>query len=166
MERTINILWEIMGSPFVTHGVVASIVGAILYTQAQALVKYFQSRKGTLAGEWDQIIEDPKTKQIIKRDRIKCRNIKDKLWGTIERLEPADEHNKRWKFEARKKGNMIFGTFWAADLKNNESYGTIQHHMVNRSRLEGFYVKLEVDIQKGKLVSTLKEIPFRWQRCS
>jgi hypothetical protein len=158
-----HLLWEIVGNP-VLLGIVSSIIGAFLYARAQSLIKYLQSRKGLLAGEWDQIIEDRNTKKIIKRDRVRCRNIGDKLWGTIERREPAEQNIKRWEFEARRRDAMIFGTYWSADLKNNESYGTIQHHVVDNRNLEGFYVKLEVQHQKRKHISKLKEVPFRWQK--
>ena len=142
-------------------GLVVNLIGFLFGFVAKELITYLRYRKRALTGNWEQIIEDG---QSVKRDLVRCRHIGDKLKGTIERLEPEDQNYKRWKFEARKRSSMIFGSFWATDLRNNESYGTIQHYLINNSNLEGFYVKLEVTAQESKLVSTLKETHFRWQR--
>jgi hypothetical protein len=142
-------------------GIVANAVSFLLGFGAQELITFFRYRKRALTGNWEQIIEDGQT---IKRDLVRCRHVGDKLSGTIERLEPADQNYKRWKFEAQQRGSMIFGTFWTTDLRNNESYGTIQHYLITNSRLEGFYVRLEVTTQESKLIGNLKETRFRWHR--
>jgi hypothetical protein len=142
-------------------GIVANIISFLIGFGTKELITFLKYRKRALTGEWEQIIEDGQT---IRRDLVHCRHIGDRLEGTIERLEPADQNYKRWKFEAQKRHSMIFGTFWATDLTNNESYGTIQHYLITNSKLEGFYVKLEVTTEENKVVSNLKETRFRWQR--
>ncbi|HBB97325.1 MAG TPA: hypothetical protein DC054_18255 [Blastocatellia bacterium] len=141
--------------------VVANSISFLFGFGAKELIKYFKYRKRVLTGDWAQIIEDGKTS---KRDLVHCRHTGDKLEGTIERLEPSDENYKSWKFKATQKNSMIFGTFWATDLRNNESYGTIQLVLITHSNLEGFYVRMEVTTEESKLVSNLKETRFRWQR--
>jgi hypothetical protein len=146
----------------IMSSIVASSISFLLGLGAKELITYFKYRKRALTGDWEQIIEEEG--QTTKRDLVHCRHIGDKLEGTIERLEPADQNYKRWKFEAQLRNAMIFGTFWATDPRNHESYGTIQHYLITNSKLEGFYVKIEVTTQDGKVVSNFKETRFRWQR--
>jgi len=146
----------------VIWSIIASLLGALLVLAIQESVKYLKSRKGPLTGDWLQTFTDSQTD---KQDLVHCRHIGDRLEGTIERLKPADQTYKRWRFEARKRNAMIFGTYWAIDRKNNDgSHGTIQHYLITNSRLEGFYVKLQVATQKGRFVSNLKATRFQWVR--
>jgi hypothetical protein len=152
MEITGNVIW----------GIVGSLIGVPLGLLAQEIIAYIKSRKGPLTDEWEQIID---AGGIAKRDRVRCRQIGDRLEGTIERVEPADQKYKMWRFQARIRGAMLFGMFWATDLKKNPgSYGTLQLHMIDYSTLEGFYVKSTTTPEKSKFIGQLKEFHFKWHR--
>lgn len=152
MEITSNVIW----------GIVGSLIGVPLGLLAQELIAHLKSRKGPLTDEWDQIIDEG---GVTKRDRVHCRQIGDRLEGTIERVEPADQKYKTWRFQARIRGSMLFGMFWATDLKKNPgSYGTLQLHMIDYSTLEGFYVKSTTTLNKSRFIGQLKEFHFKWHR--
>jgi hypothetical protein len=141
-----------------------SLLGGVVGFLLKEIIAYVKGRKGPLTGVWEQTISEG---TITKRDYVKCRQIGDNLKGKIERKEPIDQVSKKWKFQAQIRGSMLFGIFWATDLKRNPgSYGTLQLHMMNQSKLEGFYVKTTTTLEGSKIIVQLKKIPFSWQRAA
>lgn len=143
----------------------ASIVGgALLLFIFQEVIAYFRAGRGDLTGAWSQEIP-PQEGEPRKLDVVRCREINGKLAGKIRREEPAQQKVKRWEFEGRRRGSLVFLTYWSTDRdRNPDSYGTIQLNRIGDNHWEGFYVKL---ITKpggnARFTGELKQIQLDWK---
>jgi len=145
-------------------GIGGGIIGVFVGLLAQEAFKYLRSRRGILTGTWSQIIE-PQKGEPFKRDLVRCHHIGSDLRGTIERIEPNDQ--KRWMFQGKRIGNLVFVTFWRSNqLRNPGSYGTIQLNVINENDLRGFYVKLIVTAGQKNFSGELQDFLLQWKRLS
>ncbi len=95
--------------------------------------------------------------QVVKVDRLKIKQYKDVLSGSIERKLPEAEHHRKWKFEGRLRGADFFAIFWSVDT-SVMSYGCWYVHQQSDNVLNGYYLRLA---QQGTSVTT---IPLRLTR--
>jgi len=126
---------------------------------------YMGLLRGPLSGEWEQLIYDEKG-QLVKRDRVKLRHIKDTVMGSIRRewSKKGDETYKRWKFLGRVRHRLLFAIFWTTDERRNpESYGTIQL-LSKGEEMEGFYVRLIIRGEELAIREELRNIKLKWRR--
>ena len=145
-------------------GIAGSIVGAVVAIIIKELVTYIKSRRGKLSGEWYQIIYDEKGEEV-KRDIVTCRHIGNKIEGEIRRIYPLGQSYKRWKFEGQVRERLFFGIFWTTDeIKNPNSYGNLQHNIIDANTMEGFYIKLILTSDGTQITQQLKPTPFNWKR--
>ncbi|OGP66106.1 MAG: hypothetical protein A2169_15890 [Deltaproteobacteria bacterium RBG_13_47_9] len=147
----------------VLWGIIGSVIGALLVLLVDRTLAYIREERGPFTGDWDQLIPAQKD-QPAKHDIVHCRNNGSKLSGDIERVEPTGQSYKKWRFEGKREGALVFLLFWSTDRERNpDSYGTIQLHMVGKNHWHGFYVKLIVTSDHLKFTGGLEQFELEWK---
>lgn len=138
------------------YAIITSIAGAVIWQGFLVLYRMSKEFRGDYTGTWvTEILDD--TGQVVKVDRLKMKQYKDVLSGSIERKLPEAEHHRKWKFEGRLRGADFFAVFWSVD-KSVMSYGCWYVHQQSDNVLNGYYLRLA---QQGTSVTT---IPLRLTR--
>ena len=133
------------------------------------LVTSIKSRDGELSGEWIQKTYD-ENGGVIKKDKVECSHVGNKLTGKIKRIQPIHESYKEWTFEGYFLDDLFFSTFQTSDRRKNPgSYGTLQLHKVihmGATSLNGFYVKSELErgSEPGDVTKSIKRFNLTWEK--
>ena len=120
--------------------IIASIVGGLLVLLIQYIFKEIKETRSDFTGNWENNILDEK-QNVIKVDELRVQQNNDRLYGSIQRVEPSSQAYRKWFFEGRMIGNNFIAIFWPKD-KTVISYGSWYVHQVGDSKFEGFYLKL------------------------
>lgn len=147
--------------------IVASVLGAAVFSLLAATIQFVRYRTGELAGTWDQQVLD-ENGVVAKLDEVRCRHYGTHIKGTIRRIDPIDQQSKRWRFYGEVRHKLLFCIYFTTSAKKNPgSYGTIQLHILNNGLLEGFYVRIkETADDEMKLASELSRVRLKWVRRS
>ena len=144
--------------------VAAGLIVAVLLGGCAWLRRYLRSR-GPLAGEWDQVIP-AQGGQSEKHDKVTCHHRGRRVFGAIERLQPAEQHHKKWRFEGRYRESVLFACFWSED-EMVYSFGVWLLTHVDENRLVGHYLRLNArDTELSEVLQEARRIPFTWNRKS
>lgn len=146
--------------------IAGGVIGVICSGIWSIIKGFFAGRKGELSGSWHQIIPR-QDNEPEKLDLVRCKHTNSRVYGTITRLNPSNQVEKEWEFEAKLRNDLFFGVFWPKDSSINPgSYGTLQLQIINVNSLKGFYVKhLKVAAEtKNQVNAELKPIQFEWEK--
>ena len=150
-------------------GIVSAVAGAIAILLFKEIVASLKSKDSELSGDWIQLVYD-KNGDVIRKDKVECFHVGNRLKGKIKRIKPSHESYKEWTFEGYFLDDLFFATFQTLDRKKNPgSYGTLQLHKViqlGQTSLEGYYVKSELQIgtEKGDITRSIKQVNLKWER--
>jgi len=120
---------------------------------------------GPLTGLWRQYITDPS-----RIDVIRCKQNGKIVKAKIKRIEPPPKPGKppkEWDFQGLCMDDFLFGTYCTTDeINNSGSYGTIQLFKQSHNEWAGFYVRLEITVDKRiiKKEEGLAEPKTTWVR--
>lgn len=148
-------------------GVIGSLIATVIAVAASRATVFIRERRGVLTGMWLQTIFDSHG-NILKKDRVTCRQLGSRVSGRISRWEPHDQIGKSWQFIAETRRSFFFGIYWSEDPQQNPgSHGTLQLYMTDESHMSGFYVRLnETHTAQGNFSSKLATCKVDWQRIS
>lgn len=158
---------------FFTQHVIIEIIKLVLIALGLALVqrgwKYVQDRRGWLAGEWTQSIEEFEGRRA-RVDRVVCRHRHERVMASITREKPMQEKYKNWLFEGalREDGSLV-GFFLGVEA-NSDSYGVIFLRKIDRDKFSGHYTRLlnhananQEEASRSEIVRR-EQIPLTWTR--
>lgn len=140
------------------------LAGVLLTWGFETARHSWQGRRGHMYGIWHQTIpafED----QVLKKDEVKCRHIRDSISARIRRMDPAGESHRSWRFQGKIRGNLLYGIF-ISESASDLSYGTIQLHKhdTHGDVWRGTYTRLRLRAQDETWTEDLPHIPLEWQR--
>lgn len=148
----------------VTSWVVGGVVGVALAWSLNAVRTAWQGQRGPLRGVWWEYTP-PVNGQPQKLDRVKCRNSGKTVTAHIQRKEPSIEAHRKWYFQGRAEGNLLYGHFFSHD-PNEVSYGTMQLHKHDQfgTVWKGTYSRPQLRPEEEGWVEYLPHIPIEWRR--
>lgn len=119
-------------------GIMCSLIAGTLGYFFKSIVQIIKEDKAPLSGVWEST---PIDKKITKKDQITLYQSGITMKGEIQRLEPAQQSDRKWNFEGRLIGSNFCAVFWPTN-RVGISYGCWYLHHTNDWVFEGFYLKL------------------------
>lgn len=119
-----------------------------------------------LAGRWWAHL-GPYRDEPLKLDLVELKVQGEDLTADIRRARPADQSERRWRFQGKVRGSFLFGMFYTTTPDVNAlSYGTIQLRRQDTAGTvwAGFYVRLEIGAVAEGWSTTLEPVDLRWER--
>lgn len=141
-----------------------AVVGIMLMAGFDSLISTWRGRRGAMRGIWWQMIP-PFEQEPEKLDRVTCRHTGLSVSARIDRVSPALQQHRAWRFEGRIQGNLVFGVFFSRDAADL-SYGTIQLHKGDAmGRIwKGTYSRVQLSAEKRGWIESVRHIPLEWRR--
>ena len=139
--------------------------GAGIIARSGALIaRILRPFDGELTDEWWQHIEADGA-EPAKRDIVRCRHRFGKVFGTISRVDPEEEHLRRWKFAGHVFDHCIVAIFWSVRATSELSFGVIRLDLTERNTFKGCYYKRRVAHRSiHKSADDWVEVPMSWKR--